>query len=199
MWPKAPILVLCRNVAIFCKLVWYGMNRMNVFAIHRCINEGYGLIRIFTEKIRISPTKLWRVCHCRFANIIVSLATTCASNNSIIGKITHKVLSMAIRYYSSDLELTLIPGAPCGPNGPCTQWRNMIIIHNINNINIHKNWIIFISNYMHAHTYNFHQILKTHNFLKWTTGNLHFLQSRNRRSKTLMNYWGVGCNNCLIH
>ena len=24
--------------------------------------EGYGLIRIFTEKIRISPTKLWGVC-----------------------------------------------------------------------------------------------------------------------------------------
>ena len=46
----------------FCKLVWYGMNRVNVFAIHRCINEGYGLLRIFTEKIRISPTKLWRVC-----------------------------------------------------------------------------------------------------------------------------------------
>ena len=46
----------------FCKLVWYGMNRVNVFAIHRCINEGYGLIWIFTEKIRISPTKLWRVC-----------------------------------------------------------------------------------------------------------------------------------------
>ena len=38
------------------------MNRVNVFAIHRCINEGYGLIQIFTEKIRISPTKLWRVC-----------------------------------------------------------------------------------------------------------------------------------------
>ena len=26
------------------------MNRVNVFAINRCINEGYGLIRIFTEK-----------------------------------------------------------------------------------------------------------------------------------------------------
>ena len=25
-------------------------------------NEGYGFIQIFTEKIRISPTKLWRVC-----------------------------------------------------------------------------------------------------------------------------------------
>ena len=37
------------------------MNRVNVFAIHRCINEGYGLIEIFTEKIRISPTKLWHV------------------------------------------------------------------------------------------------------------------------------------------
>ena len=39
------------------------MNRVNVFAIHRrCINEGYGLIQVFTENIRISPTKLWRVC-----------------------------------------------------------------------------------------------------------------------------------------
>ena len=38
------------------------MKRVNVFAINRCINEGYGLIRIFTEKIRISPTELWRVC-----------------------------------------------------------------------------------------------------------------------------------------
>ena len=37
------------------------MNRVNVFAIHRCINEGYGLIQIFTEQIRISPTKWWRV------------------------------------------------------------------------------------------------------------------------------------------
>ena len=37
------------------------MNRVNIFAIHGCINEGYGLIRIFSEKIRISPTKLWRV------------------------------------------------------------------------------------------------------------------------------------------
>ena len=40
------------------------MNRVNIFAIHRCINEGYGLIRIFTENIRISPTKLWRVWLC---------------------------------------------------------------------------------------------------------------------------------------
>ena len=38
------------------------MNHVNVFAIHRCINEGYRFIQIFTEKIRISPTKLWRVC-----------------------------------------------------------------------------------------------------------------------------------------
>ena len=45
----------------FCKL-HHDMNRVNVFAIHRCINEGYGLVRIFTEKIRISPRKLWRVC-----------------------------------------------------------------------------------------------------------------------------------------
>ena len=37
------------------------MNRVNVFAINRCINEGYGLIRIFIEQIRISLTKLWRV------------------------------------------------------------------------------------------------------------------------------------------
>ena len=28
----------------------------------RCINEWYGLIQIFTETIRISTTKLWRVC-----------------------------------------------------------------------------------------------------------------------------------------
>ena len=26
------------------------MKRVNVFAIHRCINEGYGLVRIITEK-----------------------------------------------------------------------------------------------------------------------------------------------------
>ena len=39
------------------------MNRVNVFKIHRCTNDGYGLIQIFTEKIRISPTKLWRVCN----------------------------------------------------------------------------------------------------------------------------------------
>ena len=38
------------------------MNRVKIFAIHRCINEGYGLIQVFTEKIRISPTKLWHVC-----------------------------------------------------------------------------------------------------------------------------------------
>ena len=41
----------------FCKL-HRDMNCMNGFAIHRCINEGYGLIQIYTEKIRISPTKL---------------------------------------------------------------------------------------------------------------------------------------------
>ena len=52
--------LLLHNVAFFCKL-HRDMNRENVFAIHRCINEGYGLIQIFTEQIRISPTKLWRV------------------------------------------------------------------------------------------------------------------------------------------
>ena len=26
------------------------MNRVNIFPIHRCINEGYGLIQMFTEK-----------------------------------------------------------------------------------------------------------------------------------------------------
>ena len=31
------------------------MNRVNVFAIHRCINEGYGLIQIFTEKYGFPP------------------------------------------------------------------------------------------------------------------------------------------------
>ena len=29
------------------------------------LKEGYGLIQIFTEKIRISPTKLWRVWFCQ--------------------------------------------------------------------------------------------------------------------------------------
>ena len=43
---------------------------MNVFAIHRCINEGYGLIQIFTEKIRISPTKLWRVWYGEYEAVI---------------------------------------------------------------------------------------------------------------------------------
>ena len=68
------LLIFCYNVAIFCKLVWYGMNRVNVFAIHRCINEGYGLIRIFTEKIRISPTKLWRVFNTLILTAAISLA-----------------------------------------------------------------------------------------------------------------------------
>ena len=53
---------LLHNVTIFFGKPYRDMNRVNVFAIHRCINEGYGLIQIFTEKIRISPTKLWRVC-----------------------------------------------------------------------------------------------------------------------------------------
>ena len=53
------------------------MNRVNVFAIHRCINEGYGLIQIVTDKIRISPTKLWRVC-----TDVVFLAS--AAHNQII-------------------------------------------------------------------------------------------------------------------
>ena len=52
---------LLHNVAIFFRKLHHEMNRVNVFAIHRCINEGYGLIQIFTEKIRISPTKLWHV------------------------------------------------------------------------------------------------------------------------------------------
>ena len=41
---------------------------MNVFAIHGWINEGYGLIQIYTEKIRISPTKLCRVCAVHLRN-----------------------------------------------------------------------------------------------------------------------------------
>ena len=63
------------------------MNRVNVFAIHRCINEGYGLIRIFTEKIRISPTKLWRVCgrdmlsgNNRHVTVLISTNKADASN-----------------------------------------------------------------------------------------------------------------------
>ena len=46
------------------------MNRVNVFAIHRCINEGYGFIQIFTEKIRISSTKLWHVCSTSTQSVI---------------------------------------------------------------------------------------------------------------------------------
>ena len=45
------------------------MNRVKVFAIRPCINEGYGLIRIFTGKIRISPTKLGRACRFVVLNI----------------------------------------------------------------------------------------------------------------------------------
>ena len=37
-----------------CKL-HRDINRLNVFAIHRCINEGYGLIQIFTEKNGFPP------------------------------------------------------------------------------------------------------------------------------------------------
>ena len=40
-------------------------NRVKNVEIHRCIDDGYGLIQIFTEKIRIPPKKLWRVCTCR--------------------------------------------------------------------------------------------------------------------------------------
>ena len=36
---------------------------MKNVAIHQCIDEGYGLIKIFTEKIRIPSRKLWRVCN----------------------------------------------------------------------------------------------------------------------------------------
>ena len=61
---------LLHNVEIFCNQ-HRDMSRVNVFAIHRCINEGYGLIRIFTEKIRISPTKLWRVCVDRYVGVKV--------------------------------------------------------------------------------------------------------------------------------
>ena len=54
------------------------MNRVNqnVFAIHRCINEGYGLIRIFTEKIRISPRKLWRVCDIDLPSAVIFILET---------------------------------------------------------------------------------------------------------------------------
>ena len=41
-------------VRCFCK-VHRDMNHVNVFAIHRCINEGYGLIQIFTEKYGFPP------------------------------------------------------------------------------------------------------------------------------------------------
>ena len=55
----------------FCKL-HRDMNRVNVFAIHRCINEGYGLIPIFTEKIRISPHDIVACLHTHLQTCQVS-------------------------------------------------------------------------------------------------------------------------------
>ena len=52
---------LLHNVAIFLQTA-SRYERFRDTSMHK--NEGYGLIQIFTEKIRISPTKLWRVCGC---------------------------------------------------------------------------------------------------------------------------------------
>ena len=39
------------------------MNLVNVFAIHRCINEGYRSIQIFIEQIRITPHEIVACLH----------------------------------------------------------------------------------------------------------------------------------------
>ena len=41
----------------FCKLR-RDTNPVKNVAIHRCIDDGYGLIQIFTEKIRIPPQEI---------------------------------------------------------------------------------------------------------------------------------------------
>ena len=55
------VLDACTQFRNFCKL-HCDTNRVKNVAIHQCIDEWYGLIQIFTEKIRIPPKKLWRVC-----------------------------------------------------------------------------------------------------------------------------------------
>ena len=55
-----PVNVYYKMSRFFCKL-HRDMNRVNVFAVHRCINEGYGLIQISLKKYGFPPTKLWRV------------------------------------------------------------------------------------------------------------------------------------------
>ena len=78
------------------------MNRVNVFAIHQCINEGYGLIRIFIEKIRISPTKLWRVCYyiygiCRARNGIgIILSKEWQDKILEIKRISDRIMTMKL-------------------------------------------------------------------------------------------------------
>ena len=49
---------ILQNVAIFLQTA-SRYERFRDTSMHK--KEGYGLIQIFTEKIRISPTKLWRV------------------------------------------------------------------------------------------------------------------------------------------
>ena len=50
---------ILQNVAIFLQNA-SRYERFRDTSMHK--KEGYGLIQIFTKKIRISPTKLWRVC-----------------------------------------------------------------------------------------------------------------------------------------
>ena len=49
---------ILQNVAIFVQTA-SRYERFRDTSMHK--KEGYGLIQIFTKKIRISPTKLWRV------------------------------------------------------------------------------------------------------------------------------------------
>ena len=53
------------------------MNRVNVFAIHLCINEGYGLIRIFTEKNTDFPHEIVAclIAPCPLFNIGITFAS----------------------------------------------------------------------------------------------------------------------------
>ena len=81
------------------------MNRVNVFAIHRCINEGYGLIRIFTEKIRISPTKLWHVCTHAIHIHNSQLASSLSSST-----VLYVVLYSSVAVNTTVAVLTLLAG-----------------------------------------------------------------------------------------
>ena len=93
----------------FCLQTALDMNRVNVFAIHRCINEGYGLIQIFTEKIRISPTKLWRVWdtiinHLMYADDLVLISPSATGMKELLCAYEVYSLEHAILIYNSVLK-----------------------------------------------------------------------------------------------